>query len=365
MLDHHAAHRFTSLTTPDFDDNSISISPALQMSELVERDENCPWSACSPPPSMMKFQFPRVSQCQVSQSLPVSGLCDLPGTPSLSPRQVFLSRYELISSIGYGAFGEIWRCYDRQRASECALKFLGAGEDSEPTILKHLNKLDPNNQSCIIRLEDEFSIANCRYLVIELLGRNLYDLRRVGSFSNSQLKSFARDVLTAIAFCHRHRIVHCDIKPENILQVPSQPKRVKLIDFGTSCFIGQPIFDYVQSRYYRAPEIIFEAEYGTPVDIWSFGCLVGEMKTGTPMFPGVDERDQIAKYTAFLGAPELGLFDDHQRTGRKDTQGVNQMAYSIGDELLFALILRCLKWDPKARITADEALNDAWFRELS
>ena len=81
-------------------------------------------------------------------------------------------------------------------------------------------------------------------------------------------------------------IVHCDLKPENVML--RQPNRsiIKVIDFGSSCMTDERIYTYIQSRFYRAPEVIMGLPYGTPIDMWSFGCILAELFTGYPLFPG-------------------------------------------------------------------------------
>jgi len=94
-----------------------------------------------------------------------------------------------------------------------------------------------------------------------------------------------------LVYTHDKNIVHCDLKPENILVKSETSLSIKLIDFGTSCTAGNSIFSYVQSRYYRAPEIILGCEYGLMVDIWSLGCVIAELVTHRPLFYGRDEND--------------------------------------------------------------------------
>jgi dual specificity tyrosine-phosphorylation-regulated kinase 2/3/4 len=86
-----------------------------------------------------------------------------------------------------------------------------------------------------------------------------------------------------------HRVVHCDMKPENILLRKINKSGIKIIDFGSSCFEPERIYTYIQSRFYRAPEIILGITYATAIDTWSFGCILYEMFTGYPLFAGENE----------------------------------------------------------------------------
>lgn len=84
----------------------------------------------------------------------------------------------------------------------------------------------------------------------------------------------------------RHQLIHCDLKPENILLVQPQRSAIKVIDFGSSCFVDERMYTYVQSRFYRSPEVILGLPYGCEIDMWSFGCILAELYMGYPLFPG-------------------------------------------------------------------------------
>ena len=116
------------------------------------------------------------------------------------------------------------------------------------------------------------------------------------------VRKFARQIFSALSFLRSIGVVHCDVKPENVLLVSADRSAVKLIDFGSSCFVGDtPDFTYVQSRFYRAAEVILGLPYGVEIDTWSLGCVLVEMHAGTPLFPGRDERDQLGKIAEALG----------------------------------------------------------------
>lgn len=91
----------------------------------------------------------------------------------------------------------------------------------------------------------------------------------------------------------KSRIIHCDLKPENILLRSKSRTDIKIIDFGSSCHVNERMYTYIQSRFYRAPEIIFGIPYDLAIDMWSFGCILVELYTGFPLFPGESEEDQL------------------------------------------------------------------------
>ena len=92
-----------------------------------------------------------------------------------------------------------------------------------------------------------------------------------------------------MVFLEGYQIIHCDLKPENILLVDQEATRLKLVDYGSGCFRNEQVYTYVQSRFYRAPEVILRINYSEKVDIWSFGCILAELYTGEPLFPGNNE----------------------------------------------------------------------------
>jgi dual specificity tyrosine-phosphorylation-regulated kinase 2/3/4 len=108
---------------------------------------------------------------------------------------------------------------------------------------------------------------------------------------------------------NHHKIIHCDIKPENILLRQHNKTGVKLIDFGSSCFEDEKLYTYIQSRFYRSPEIILGLPYSTQIDMWSFGCLLCELYAGYPLFSGDSEQDQLLSIMEVLGVPDRHLIE--------------------------------------------------------
>ena len=128
-----------------------------------------------------------------------------------------------------------------------------------------------------------------KHLVItfELLSVNLYDFIKMNNFqgfSLSLIKRFAIQILISLYFLRENSIVHCDLKPENILIKSYSRSEIKVIDFGSSCFIHDHLSSYVQSRSYRAPEVILGCSYDYKIDIWSLGCILAELLTGYVLF---------------------------------------------------------------------------------
>jgi dual specificity tyrosine-phosphorylation-regulated kinase 2/3/4 len=194
------------------------------------------------------------------------------------------------------------------------------------------------------------------------------------------IKKISFQTLKCLSSLHSHSIIHCDLKPENILVHSSSSTSVKIIDFGSSCFSNQQLYSYIQSRFYRAPEIVLGCSYSTAIDTWSFGCVLAELYTGLPIFPAENEKELIACICEVIGEPAAGFVASAPRAGiyfaadgkarpfkntkgRRRVPGARPLRSILkgADEEFVELIAECLKWDPRARITPDEALKMKWL----
>lgn len=147
---------------------------------------------------------------------------------------------------------------------------------------------------------------NHQCLVFEMLSLNLYELLRntqFGGVSLNLVRKFAKQVLKALSFLARKDVdvIHCDLKPENILLKHPKKSGVKVIDFGSSCRSNKRMYSYIQSRFYRSPEVMLGLPYSVAIDMWSLGCILVEMHTGEPLFSGSDQFDQMQKIVKTLG----------------------------------------------------------------
>ncbi|EUB60631.1 Dual specificity tyrosine-phosphorylation-regulated kinase [Echinococcus granulosus] len=238
-------------------------------------------------------------------------------------------RYECIRSLGKGSFGNVILVIDHKEDKECALKVVRrdvrftAQAKEEIAILELLQKANPNPKGSwdrypIVRLIEHFMYHEHMCLSFELLGCSLYDLikdKKDQGLPRDRVRRLMASVLDGLSYVWKAGIIHCDLKPENVLLVSRDADGgpddirdyVKIIDFGSSCFVGKQCYPYIQSRFYRAPEVIMRLDYGQPIDMWSFGCLIFEMIRGYPLFPGEDEFDQLACMMEKLGMPPWSM----------------------------------------------------------
>ena len=295
-------------------------------------------------------------------------------------------RFEILEIIGRGVFGQVLRCFDHKRQREVALKILANTRDMkeqgvlEAEVVRKLTKDSDEGGEFVAKSRGSFLFREHICIEFELLGMNLHEFRKLKGclpMPMAQIRGIAHNVLLGLAFCHRNRVVHCDVKPENIAFVRHGFDKVKIIDFGSTCYVGLQKYGYVQSRFYRAPEVMIGARYGAPIDMWSFGCILAELATGRPLFSGRSEEEQMVRMLEVLGVPSKAIIEQGSRWSKffdKDGNPLDakvvrnvpvinslEMVTRINDMIFLNLVAKCLAWDPAERITAEDALRHPFF----
>lgn len=294
-------------------------------------------------------------------------------------------RFEIISLFGAGAFGQVCRCFDHKNRIPVAVKVIVNTDqmhEQGKIEAQILSKLNTKDQRHIVKAYDFFIFRSHICITFEILGMNLYELSESNDFKPIParlVRLYALQILSALDQCQRIKSIHCDIKPENILLVPGSNTLVKLIDFGSSCFDGSQKYEYIQSRFYRAPEVLIGIPYGNAMDVWSLALVIVELLIGRPIFPGDDEEEQLSMISELLGACPKYLvqkgkrrkefFDDEfnlRQSGMTSIRIPGSMnlknVLQTNDTYLVDFIMRCLTWDPNDRLSAAEAMQHPWIR---
>lgn len=214
-----------------------------------------------------------------------------------------IGKYFILREINRGSYGSVLEVKDIKNNNNYALKVIRNEErfrqqcHHEINILKKLNQNNENNKYPIIRFFGYFDYKKHFCLIFELLSDiNLADLMKKTNYKGLELKNvikFSRQIGLAIKYIHENNYIHCDLKPQNIVMVNSKKCKIKILDFGISR-VDEPInnYFYVQTLYYRAPEIFEKKNYNKMIDIWSCGCITAELYSGFPFIYGKDDESQ-------------------------------------------------------------------------
>ncbi|KAM4845193.1 homeodomain-interacting protein kinase 3 isoform 3-T5 [Thomomys bottae] len=235
--------------------------------------------------------------------------------------------YEVLDFLGRGTFGQVVKCWKRGTNEIVAIKILknhpsyARQGQIEVSILARLSTENADEYN-FVRAYECFQHRNHTCLVFEMLEQNLYDFLKQNKFSPLPLKvirPILQQVATALKKLKSLGLIHADLKPENIMLVDPvrQPYRVKVIDFGSASHVSKTVCStYLQSRYYRAPEIILGLPFCEAIDMWSLGCVIAELFLGWPLYPGALEYDQIRYISQTQGLPGEQLLN----VGTKSTR---------------------------------------------
>lgn len=287
-----------------------------------------------------------------------------------------------MEKIGEGTYGLVFKAKDKVTNAIVALKRIrpeAANEGIPPTAIREISALKELSHPNIVKLLDvvhtyEEDVTNLT-LVFEYLEQ---DLKQYLDTCESGLdlrttKAFLFQLLTGLAYCHKHRVLHRDLKPQNLLI--NRDGELKLADFGLSRAFGIPVRSYtheVVTLWYRAPDLLMGARrYSTSVDIWSVGCIFAEMVNGTPLFTGTSQESQLDTMFQQLGTPTERVFPGMMELpeAREDwvvypTPDSLQALVPALDPVGVDLLQQMLKFDPSRRICADDALKHPWLKDL-
>ncbi|KAJ3227237.1 dual specificity protein kinase yak1 [Clydaea vesicula] len=228
-------------------------------------------------------------------------------------------QYQILDILGQGTFGQVVKCLNLKTKELVAVKVIKNKPAYynqslvEVAILDMLNSQhDPKDQHHIARMKDTFVHKSHLCITFEMLSLNLYELikqNRFTGFSTNLVRVFMSQILDALTILARARIIHCDLKPENILLKDLNHPNIKVIDFGSACHEGQTLYSYIQSRFYRSPEVLLGLPYTSSIDMWSVGCIAAELYLGLPLFPGSSEYNQVCRIVETLSVPPAHMIE--------------------------------------------------------
>ncbi|XP_068661470.1 uncharacterized protein [Aristolochia californica] len=308
---------------------------------------------------------------------------------------VIAGRYHVTEYLGSAAFSKAIQAHDLHTGMDVCVKIIKNNKDffdqslDEIKLLKFVNKHDPADKYHILRLYDYFYYREHLLIVCELLKANLYEFHKFNResggevyFTMPRLQSITIQCLEALQFLHGLGLIHCDLKPENILVKSYSRCEVKVIDLGSSCFETDHLCSYVQSRSYRAPEVILGLPYDKKIDIWSLGCILAELCTGNVLFQNDSPATLLARVIGIIGAIDQGMLAKGRDTYKYFTknhmlyernQDTNRLEYLIpkktslrhrlpmGDQGFIDFVALLLEVNPEKRPSASEALKHPWL----
>lgn len=288
-----------------------------------------------------------------------------------------MERYEKLGKIGEGTYGVVYKAREIDTGQMIALKKIRLEQEDEgvpSTAIREISILKELNHPNVVDFKDVVHADKKLYLVFEYLDQ---DLKRfmdsVNGLRPALVKSYLYQLINGIAYCHSRRVLHRDLKPQNLLI--DRTGKLKLADFGLARAFGIPVRHYtheVVTLWYRAPEILLGArKYSTPVDIWSIGCIFAEMVMRAPLFPGDSEIDQLHKIFYALGTPTDEMWRGVSELPDYSTRFPNWHRRHIGETVKnldsqgLDLLSQMLAYDPTKRITANAALTHPYFNDLN
>ncbi|XP_046995885.1 cyclin-dependent kinase 20-like isoform X1 [Schistocerca americana] len=306
-----------------------------------------------------------------------------------------MKNYKIEGTIGQGAHGLVLRGRHVDTGEIVAVKkvLLKRIEDGIPVTIfreiKALQEVDCENvcvnlcvvdrflyctAALVVHLLDVFPQGLGFMLVFEFMPSGLQEMMR--DFDNClterQIKMYMIMLLKGVAYLHKHRIMHRDLKPANLLI--SREGVLKIADLGLARLFGneaiqRPYSHQVATRWYRAPELLYGARYYTEsVDLWSVGCILGELLNNSPVFRGETDIEQLAIVIHTLGTPNeevwpgVSALPDYNKVSFKECRGIplEQVFLEVSPEGV-DLLKKLLLYDASKRISAEKALVHQYF----
>ncbi|GAA6014315.1 hypothetical protein JCM8202_005235 [Rhodotorula sphaerocarpa] len=319
---------------------------------------------------------PRPAQARSLRRIPRRGRAAHPLLESC--RSVY--SYERLNEIEEGSYGIVFRARCKSTGDIVALKKLKMDKEKNGfpiTSLREIQTLMSVPHDNIVRVR-EVVVGDTLTQVFIVMDFVEHDLKTLLAnmptpFLASEIKTLMLQLLSAMAACHDNWIIHRDLKTSNLLM--NNRGQIKVADFGLARTYGEPLGDMTQlvvTLWYRAPELLFgAAEYSTAVDVWSIGCIFGELILREPLLPGRGEIDQVGKIFKLLGRPTDEMWPGFRKLPNAKSFNVDaappfsslSRTFRYLTQAGLDLIQKLLTYDPEKRITAEEAMRHPYFSE--
>lgn len=236
---------------------------------------------------------------------------------------IIAGRYQIMEYLGSAAFSKAIQCMDLRTGYHYCMKVIENNKDyfdqsiDEIKLLRFINCNGNVDDHCVLRVFDYFYHKEHLFIVTELLKDNLYEYYKfnkeqeeVEYFTIGRLQKVTWQILQGLQYIHGLNLIHCDLKPENIMIKSYSKTQVKIIDFGSSCYTHDQLSSYVQSRSYRAPEVIIGCKYDSKIDLWSLGCILAELHTGSVLFQSDTIQGVLARFIGIIGPFPEWMFEE-------------------------------------------------------
>lgn len=290
------------------------------------------------------------------------------------------SQFQQLEKLGEGTYATVYKGRNRQLGTLVALKEinLDSEEGTPSTAIREISLMKELKHENIVTLYDVIHTENKLTLVFEFMDRDLKKYMDTHGYKNGALepevvRSFMYQLLKGITFCHDNRVLHRDLKPQNLLI--NDKGELKLGDFGLARAFGIPVNTFsneVVTLWYRAPDVLLGSRnYSTSIDMWSAGCILAEMFSGKPLFPGSSNEDQLLKIFRIMGTPTertwpgVSNYPNYRSNfSMFIPQDLRVLIPNI-DSVALNLLQGLLQMRPEMRLSARQALSHPWFEDYN
>jgi mitogen-activated protein kinase 15 len=303
-----------------------------------------------------------------------------------------LRKYELIQRLGKGAYGIVWKATARKNNQVCAVKkcfdAFQNSTDAQRTFREIMYLQALHGHENIIQIFNVLKADNDRdiYIVTDFMESDLHAVIKAKILEDVHKQFIIYQVLKALKYMHSGELIHRDIKPSNILL--NADCSIKLCDFGLARSVAPTVIsnqdssnpvmtDYVATRWYRAPEILFGSpSYTKGVDVWAVGCILAEMIVGKPLFPGTSTLDQLERVLEITGCPSAAdikaiespyaqtMLDSIRGTDSSERRGSIHEFFPTASPDAIDFLKQCFQFNPAKRPTISQLLNHKYVEKF-